>query len=732
MLAQQFSYLTYMSNKSSMKNKEIVEKYESLCALLPQHILKSERALLDQAFEMAYCAHDNTFRKSNEPYIIHPIAVARIVVEDLRLGPVSLVASLLHDVLEDTSVTYQEIHQAFGSEIATIVEGLTKMNKEIPWYQPKQAEIFQDFLRNITKDRRIILIKLADRLDNMRSLESLPKTKQWRIASETKRLYIPIAHRLGLSKIKTQLEDLYLKTVEPNTYYSIANKIAKKLRERETQMLEFIKPIAKAMKKHGLIFRISTRAKSIYSIYKKLKHKKVPFDQIYDLLAVRIIIDTNQEKVACWQAYGIVTSLYIPNNKRKKDWISTPKSNGYESLHITVLNKNKEWVEVQIRTKRMHEIASRGIAAHWKYKEKKWNETVKGFDSWLEQISYLARVDDDSVGTLDRLERGLSTKEEVQVFAEKGHHVRLPKGATVLDFAIDQLGAKGLYARYAFVNQDSVSIDYVLKNHDQIKLELDPHKIPGDDVLSMVVTPKASGIVQDFFKEKHQADRQKGVDVLTELLAGYDIAYTDEVLEHLRDFLGEKTTNSLLFNIANGAMNINDIIMKFSQQIKNYKLTNSTKPIVDRRKLFLLKSTNTHEYELAKCCQPIPGQQVFGVILGDGKIRIHTVFCNEGNDFLARYGGRIVEAEWYNTDQFEVTFTISFLNNTNVMPALLSAIRPFDIQSLLFRDRNSQVVTGNISAFFKNIKEMDMFLQRIESIPGIKEVSRNKQQYALP
>ncbi len=709
-------------------NREILKQYQALCDVLPKEMGEDVKKEIDKAFIVAYTAHDNTFRKSGDSYIVHPLNVARIVLEELHVqDAVAVIAALLHDVPEDTSVTLEDIAKEFGDEVAVIVEGLTKIKKELPWFEPKQACIFQDFLKSLHRDKRIILIKLADRLDNMRSLDFMYKSQQLRIATETKKLYVPIANRLGLNKVKTELEDLYLKTVEPDRYHAISQKLAKTLRQREQELDDFFAPIEQELKKHGLLFCYHKRAKSIFSISEKMENKNVSFEEIYDLMAVRIILDTNQEKVTCWQVYGIVTSLYIPNNNRKKDWVSIPKSNGYESLHITVLNQKQEWVEVQIRTKRMDRIATYGIAAHWRYKpdsaiEQRDPET--GFDNWLDEISRLAQVGSDSVSMLDQLESGFSKNDEIYVFTEDCKTMHLFKGSTVLDFAINQLGKNGLYVCRAFVNDELVPISHVLENHDEVRVEIDLNIKPTVQAMQLVKTYKGLCIVQEFFREKREKDAARGKVMLDNILQSYGVSVDAEILEHLRDFVGEKTITHLLLGIADDHIKIDDVVRRFVHVLKQCPVVGD-KPFFDKKKVFLIKQTNRDEYEIASCCKPVPGQNIFGEMLRNRKIRVHTALCETGKNILARYGGRIVETEWYNPSPVEVTFFVYFLEDKMMASAILGAINIFHVQSLFFHRNNNGTAHADIKVLIKDVREMNFFMDRLKDIKGVQDIVRN-------
>ena len=723
-----------IKNKLTPEYKE--KLYQQLLTCLPSNLTTRERSQINLAFEIAYQAHDNTFRESKKPYITHPLAVAEIVANNLGLGAISIVSALLHDVVEDTNVSLDTIREKFSEEVATIVEALTKLDVEFSWHEPKHAKFAQEFLSNIAKDRRIILIKLADRLDNMRSISALSRQKQLRIATQTMRLFVPIAHRLGLSKMKAILEDLCFKTIDSEKYYAIAEKLEKTLEEREQEVADFIQPIKREMQRHGLVFRMKTRPKSIYSIYKKMREKKIEFKDVYDLFAVRIILKSHKkdEKVHCWQTYGIVTSLYTPNTKRHKDWISTPKSNGYESLHITVMNQEKTWVEVQIRTERMNTVAGKGIASHWKYKglDMQGSQIVKKLDSWMHNISHLAQ-NSDSLHALKSVEWGLTKMREIHVITEDGVTVTLPKGAILLDLAIDQQGKKGLFCSHGLANNKLVSSDYVLQEGDYMKLmkPVEEFKSPSslaflESLQQSVLTPKASRLIQTFFEEKRNKCVTQGEKLLKKALAKHDIPYSSRILDHLREFLDEESTTDVLLRIATSRKNLASIAKNFAKSIQENSIVEE--PELKSHKIFSISKKNQDKYELAECCKPLPGEATFGIIVGKDKIRLHTVFCEKGEKILVRYGGRIIATQWYNTDKVRVQIIAYFADETNMRNNIMAAIKTFDVQSLLINKKTKHGQEGyvDINVAIKDVSELVMLEKKLKALQGIREIITNK------
>jgi guanosine-3',5'-bis(diphosphate) 3'-pyrophosphohydrolase len=484
------------------EKKEIIARYRRLLRQAKPVLNEGDAKLIKRAFTMAMEAHKDMRRKSGEPYIFHPLSVAEICVQEIGLGTTSIIAALLHDVVEDTDIQLVDIERIFGKKTTKIVDGLTKIKGAFEYGSSAQAENFRKMLFTLSEDVRVILIKLADRLHNMRTLESMPRNKQLRVSSETIYLYAPLAHRLGLNAIKTELEDLYLRFTEQSVYYDIANKIDESKASRNKFIKQFVQPLKDELDKLNIEYEIKSRPKSIFSIYSKMKKQNIPFEEVYDLFAIRVILDTpvEQEKSFCWQVYSIVTDFYTPNPDRLRDWISTPKGNGYESLHTTVMAKNGQWVEVQIRTRRMDEIAEKGYAAHWKYKDS-ISSHESNLEKWLVKVRDLLEKQDLSALEFVDDFRGNLFNEEVFVFTPKGELKTLPNGATALDFAFDihtDIGAKCIGAK---VNQKLVPINHILKNGDQIEILTSSKQKPKEDWLRFVISPKAKSKVKELLKE---------------------------------------------------------------------------------------------------------------------------------------------------------------------------------------------------------------------------------------
>src|ERR1700759_169043 len=527
------------------EKKLILRQYRALLRCLKPKLKQGDRELLRLAFEMAADAHKTMRRKSGEPYILHPIAVARICSEEIGLGVRSTICALLHDTVEDTDITLEDIEREFSGEIARIVDGLTKISNVVDVNASRQAENFKKILLTLTDDPRVILIKLADRLHNMRTLDSMKREKQLKIASETVYVYAPLAHRMGLYNIKTELEDLSMKYLEPDAYKEIAQKLSETKRERSRYINEFIKPLKEKLEKGGFEFEIYGRPKSIHSIWNKMKKKGVDFDEVYDLFAIRIIVHSSpeKEKEECWKVYSLITDEYLPSPERLRDWISNPKSNGYEALHTTVMGPQGRWVEVQIRSKRMNEIAEKGLAAHWKYKEGAADESR--FDKWFQQIREVLQTEDnDSVDFLQDFKTSFLA-EEIYVYTPKGDVKMLPIGSTALDFAFSIHSAIGVQCIGAKVNHKLVPISHKLRSGDQVEIITSGKQKPNEDWVGIVVTAKAKTKIKDALKEEKRKIADEGKYVVQRKLENFGAGYNQHNIDILTTFY--KLSSSLDF-----------------------------------------------------------------------------------------------------------------------------------------------------------------------------------------
>src|SRR5829696_2046961 len=539
----------YTLNEEQEK-KLILREYRALLRSLKTRIKPGDRRLIRIAFEMAADAHKTMRRKSGEPYILHPLAVARICVEEIGLGVRSTICSLLHDTVEDTDVSLDDVQKEFGAEIAKIVDGLTKISNVIDVNASQQAENFRKILLTLTDDPRVILIKLADRLHNMRTLDSMKSEKQLKVSSETVYVYAPLAHRMGLYSIKTELEDHSMKYLEPETYKEIARKLAETRRERARFINEFIKPLEDNLTTAGLSFEIYGRPKSIHSIWNKMKKKGVAFEEVYDLFAIRVILNTppEKEKEDCWKVYSFITDEYTPSPERLRDWLSNPKSNGYEALHTTVMGPQGKWVEVQIRTKRMNEIAEKGLAAHWKYKEGAQDESR--FDNWFNQIREVISTQDvDSVDFLQDFKTSFLA-EEIYVYTPKGDVKMLPVGSTALDFAFAIHSEVGVKCIGAKVNHKLVPISHKLRSGDQVEIITSNKQKPSEDWLTFVVTSKAKGRIRDSLKEEKKSVAEEGKYTLQRKLEGMGASFNGHNIDELVNFYKLASPLELYYGIA--------------------------------------------------------------------------------------------------------------------------------------------------------------------------------------
>ncbi|RZK76186.1 MAG: bifunctional (p)ppGpp synthetase/guanosine-3',5'-bis(diphosphate) 3'-pyrophosphohydrolase, partial [Pedobacter sp.] len=530
---------------------EILKRYRALLRACKPTMQRGDKKEIRKAFDMALESHKNMRRKSGEPYIYHPIAVAQIAAEEIGLGTTSIVCALLHDVVEDTDITLEDIEREFGKKTAKIIDGLTKISGVFDYNSSLQAENFRKMLLTLADDVRVILIKLADRLHNMRTMDFMPRQKQLKIASETIYLYAPLAHRLGLYAIKSELEDLSMKYLEPDTYKYIATQLNEKKAERSLFIKRFVDPINEILAEQGLTASIYGRPKSIHSIWNKMKSKNIPFEEVYDLFAIRIILDSlpEHEKADCWKAYSIVTDLYRPNPDRLRDWVSSPKGNGYESLHTTVMGPKGQWVEVQIRTLRMNEIAEKGFAAHWKYKE---SSSDNGLDQWITKVrEMLNNPEANALDFLDDFKMNLFS-DEIFIFTPKGALLQLPLGATALDFAFEihtDVGAKCIGAK---VNHKLVPLSYKLQNGDQVEIITSSKQTPKEDWLNTVVTAKAKSKIKSSLKEEKRKVAEMGKEALERKLKSLKITYNTDNINKISYFFKLPSTQELFIAVAQG------------------------------------------------------------------------------------------------------------------------------------------------------------------------------------
>ncbi|MET0393380.1 MAG: bifunctional (p)ppGpp synthetase/guanosine-3',5'-bis(diphosphate) 3'-pyrophosphohydrolase [Chitinophagaceae bacterium] len=725
------------------EKKLILREYRSLLRSLKSKIKPGDKDLLRNAFEMAADAHKTMRRKSGEPYILHPLAVAKICVEEIGLGVRSTICALLHDTVEDTDISLEDLEREFGQEIARIVDGLTKISNVIDVNASQQAENFKKILLTLTDDPRVILIKLADRLHNMRTLESMKREKQLKIASETVYVYAPLAHRMGLYSIKTEMEDLAMKYMEPDTYREIAQKLAETKRERSKYINEFIKPIKDKLERGHFSFEIYGRPKSIHSISNKMKKKGVDFEEVYDLFAIRVILDSpmEREKEDCWKVYSMITDEYNPSPERLRDWLSNPKANGYEALHTTVMGPQGKWVEVQIRTKRMNEIAEKGLAAHWKYKEGTADENR--FDKWFQQIrEVISNQETDSIDFLQDFKTSFLA-EEIYVYTPKGDVKMLPTGSTALDFAFSIHSAIGVKTIGAKVNHKLVPISHKLRSGDQVEIITSNKQKPSEDWLGFVVTAKARGRIKDALKEEKRLIADEGRYTVQRKLEGMGAPMNTPNIDELVHWYKLQSHLDLFYQVAVKNIDLKDL--------KDFKLSGdkiespkpakavqeaprqetTQQPVLPRKDAELIifgESSDKIVYNLANCCKPIPGDDVFGFITTGKGLTIHRTNCPNAARLLASYGHRVVKTKWAKNKEISFLTGLKIVGMDDVgvihkITNLISGELKINISALSVEAREG-LFEGNIKVFVHDKEELDELVQRLKSLPGIEAVER--------
>ncbi len=725
------------------EKKLILKEYRGLLRSLKKNVSLQEKRMVRKAFELAMESHKDMRRKSGEPYVLHPLAVAKIVSEEIGLDATSVACALLHDVVEDTEVTLEEIERTFNKEVAKIVDGLTKISGVFDLNSSIQAENFRKLLLTLNDDIRVILIKLADRLHNMRTLDSLKREKQLKIASETLYLYAPLAHRMGLYAIKTEMEDLSLKFTEPDLYKDIARKLNETKRERTKFIADFILPLKQELEKRDFVFDIYGRPKSIFSIYNKVKNKGVPFEEIYDLFAIRIILKSppDKEKSDCWGVYSAITDIYHPNPDRLRDWLSNPKANGYEALHTTVMSNQGKWVEIQIRTERMNEIAEKGFAAHWKYKEGSADGVL---DEWLNKIrNVLSNTDTSALEVVHDFKYELLS-EEIFVFTPKGDLKRLRKGATALDFAFDIHSGVGKKCIGAKVNNKLVPLSHVLRNGDQVEILTSNKQQPNEDWLGYAVTAKARSVIKQALKEEKKKLAVEGKETLERKMKQLKIDDTEANLVLLLNYFKMATTLDLYYSIINkktdvSEMNQLDVLagkIKLpkpahltTEEIKD-NIDDAVKKTLQKNAELLIMGENADkiDYKFAPCCNPIPGDDVFGFLTINDGIKIHRTNCPNAVQLMSKYAYRIVKTRW--TKQHEIAFLtgikltgIDDVGLVNKITNIITGQMNLNMRSISF-DSSDGVFEGRIMVYVHDTVELEDLTSRLTALDGILEVGR--------
>lgn len=729
--------------RDEIERKEILKKYKSLLRSIRHDLTSEQKKLIRSAFDLALDAHKDMRRKSGEPYIYHPIAVAKIAASEIGLGTTSIVCALIHDVVEDSNYTLLDIKRKFGDKIAKIVDGLTKIQEVFDHTDSMQAENFRKMLLTLSDDVRVILVKLCDRLHNMRTLESMSRKNQLKISSETLFLYAPLAHRLGLYNVKSELEDLAIKYTQREAYKEISQKLNAKKAARDRYIKKFIEPLKERLDEAGLVYEIKGRPKSIYSILKKMNHQGIPFEQVYDLFAIRIIIDSKpeKEKADCWTAYSVVTDQYKPNPLRTRDWITTPKSNGYESLHSTVMANDGRWVEVQIRTKRMDEIAEKGYAAHWKYKNSMdgiSQSKSEGVDGWLTRIKeVLENPSSNALEFLDDFKLQL-IHDEIFVFTPGGDLKKLPVGATALDFAFEihtEVGNKCIGAK---LNNKLVPISHVLTNGDQVEILTSEKQHPKEEWLNSVITGKAIARIRNYLREHKRIAAEEGKEILKKRFSKEKITFNDDNIQKLVKFFKIQSALDLYYNIQKGLISQDKLeienILNFKPNVNKLTKTSKTKEkpnATGSKNEIIVGEDNDLSYTLSKCCNPIPGDDIFGFItIGEG-VKIHRTNCPNAVSLMSNYGYRVIKAQWKENlikqeTKFLAIIKIIGIDDVGVVSSLSDIISKnleVNMKSITI-ESNEGTFEGTISVYVEDTKHLDLLMKKIQEKHPTMQISR--------
>ena len=727
---------------SIKENSLIAKEYKELLKISYQSLSREDRKLIRLAFNTSVDAHKNQRRKSGEPYVFHPIAVAKIVASKIGLDATCIAAALLHDVIEDTEYSEKNIKELFGKKISKIVVGLTKISKLAKEENVSlQAENFRKMLLTLNDDVRVILIKIADRLHNMQTLESMTNEKQIKIASETLYIYAPIAHRIGLYDVKSELEDLGLKYTEPEMFNNIKNKIEQTKDEQDKYIKNFSRRISEKLRKENLKFKINGRPKSIYSIRDKIVNKNISFEEVYDKFAIRIIYQSENEteKFLAWKIYSIITDHYTPNPLRLRDWITSPRSNGYEALHITVVGPGSKWVEVQIRSERMHEIAEKGYAAHYMYK--KGNQNENGLEEWLNRLQeVLEDTDSNALDFVEDFKLNLYST-EIFVFTPAGELKSLAKGSTALDFAFSIHTGLGLKTRGVKVNGIMVPLSHVLKSGDQIEIIKSENTKPSSNWLDYVKTSRAKAKIRTALKEDKKALAEEGKEILRRKLKQLKIKFDEKTINELGNYLKLKTSLDLFYRAGIGKVdnvqlkkfaNYNNRLINFFRKRisrKPSRLSNLEKEIGNNFDQIVFGNEEEKlEYLLAKCCNPIAGDDVFGFVTINEGIKIHKKTCNNAVGLQSKFAYRILKAKWIDStiQDYTSTIKISGIDNlgiVNQITKLISNTLNINIKKMSF-DTVDNIFRGKITLKVKTKNILNDLIKRLKKINGIEKVVR--------
>ncbi len=729
--------------QTKAEERLIQDYYDDLLKACDRKVSDDGKVRIQKAFEFANNAHAGVKRKSGEPYIIHPLAVAKIVVDEIGLSATSIISALLHDVVEDTDYTLEDITNLFGEKIASIVDGLTKLSGEFTSQQDsKQASNFRKMLMTLSDDVRVILIKLADRLHNMRTLDSLPPHKQLKIAAETLYIFAPLAHRLGLYSIKSELEDLSLKYKHPDAFNQIQFRLHNQREKRDYLVTEFIRPIEAQLKHEGIDFTITERLKSIYSIWNKMQTKGVSFDEVYDLLAIRIVFIPKpnvSEKRQCFDILSLVTDIYKPKPDRIRDWITIPKVNGYEALHVTVMGPQGKWVEIQIRTQRMDEIAERGFAAHSKYKN--ISDTENELDKWLLKIKeMLQNPESDALEFLDEFKMNLFSS-EIVVFTPKGRMVNLPKNSTVIDFAYEIHTELGNHCIGAKINHRLVPVSYVLQSGDQIEILTSKTQTPQQSWLPFLITAKAKTKVKQSFKLDHKKHIELGRKIIEDHLAKFKILPSSDTLKKLSAYYNLNNKDQLYAQVGMGFLELEDLDKVLQTRRENklakfWKLTFNAKKEetesnnkINKKNTFILKEDPEElNYTLAKCCNPIPGDDVVGYISENEHVIIHKRNCPEALKIMSQQGDNIIAAEWTKFKKLSYLSRIRLsgfdrVGVVNEVTTIISKQSNINMRTVHF-DTHDGIFEGDLYLYIHSVQDLHELISRLMKIKGIDKIER--------
>ncbi|MDO4462556.1 MAG: RelA/SpoT family protein [Bacteroidia bacterium] len=719
--------------------------------------LQKGEALIRKAFELANEAHRGMRRKSGELYIFHPIAVSRIVASEIGLGPTSVTAALLHDVVEDTNINLTDLESLFGPKVANIVDGLTKLDSVLDQNASLQAENFRKLLVSMIEDVRVILVKLADRLHNMRTLDSMPEHKQYRIAAETLYIYAPIAHRLGLFAVKTELEDLSLKYEHPQVYNRLQEKLKTNEADYQTIIDSVALPIQEQLDKRGLKYTIKARPKSIYSIWRKMQAKNIPFEEIYDILAMRIVFEPTDngldEKTQCWGIYTVITSLFRPNPDRLRDWVSIPKANGYEALHTTIMSPSGRWVEVQIRTNRMDEIAERGYAAHWKYKDEE-PAGENEIDKWIASIRHmLENADSNSFEFFDEFKLNLFAS-EIMIFTPKGELKNMPVGSTALDFAFEIHSNLGYHCIGAKINYKLEPLSHELKSGDQVEIITSEKQQPKYEWLAFATTAKAKTKLREVFRAERKEAVAKGENLLNEYLQEKKVTINARLIKRMLDNYHISNKEELLYQIGKGAVNLDNLEKVLPQKspnkwMKMWKLSFGSKENIEREdvdddyeddssdpapapmpkdKNIVLSDEATQSYAIASCCTPIPGDDVVAYVEENGTMTLHARQCPQAIKLMSSMGNRIVAAQWvsHKVLSYLVAIDIEGIDRQGIVSEITKIIsfeQNVKIRSVHFEAQDG-VFNGTIILYIHNTDDLQTLIKKVIKVNGVESVKR--------